>query len=214
MKQTKKAVRVPRAATIIRGIETPPGFEREVTIIDLGWGDVPNVVDCLKLTSPDVRIEIHFTGGRKSYELASGHVYFDTNLGERTLDRTGVEDSFYIDNPLKWSKETLERYGSADPIVAANEKIRKIVTETVPQAQARINRSERVPTIPFTVTPERKAEITELLQSGKTHTFTPSGFGTGYRLTTRRSQWTRPGPAELAKFFGVRAVHLERLDCD
>lgn len=207
---TKRKVRVPRPSTIMRGIKTPEGFEREERTETWQWGagSKPVTYPVLRLFSPDVEIEVHFSGGRDSYELASGHVTFDTAMGRRTFDRTGVEDSFYVNNPAKvtWVNEV-------DPIAEANEEIRRVIEERIPEARERLARSEAVPTIPFTVTPEVKQRITEELLAGRRHSFVPSGFGTGYTLTAHREPYSKPN-AELALFFGVAEVWVSEFDAD
>jgi hypothetical protein len=96
---------IPSVARIMRDIVTPEGFEREIRIEPkTNWSPAIKV---LVLKSSDTLIEIWFDAVGKnrseSYFLASGHVYFDTPAGRRTFDRYGVEDSFYIENPLRWT---------------------------------------------------------------------------------------------------------------
>lgn len=99
---------VPSTARLIRDIKTPEGFEREVrTEPKTNWCPSYKV---LTLRSSDIEITIEFFGGpnrRESYFLANGHVSFDSSAGRRSFDRYGVEDSFYIDNPVKWDNGRL-----------------------------------------------------------------------------------------------------------
>jgi len=265
---------------MLREIETPEGFEREVRVEPkTNWMPAFKV---LALTSPDVEILINFyPNSRDSYSLASGHVSFDTPLGRRTFDRYGVEDSFYIDNPRKWidapragdrvvhgkskmlgtvtqgpgyrefgenrkdsySDETTivwdsadgagtkvvytkrqlsaSKIAKADVIEQANHTIKQILEVRIPEARARLAQSERVPGIPFEVTPERKQEVTRTLASGSAYSFTPSGFGTGYRLFMKRDRYSRgiPGGSERAReeterFFGISPIYVETFDAD
>lgn len=201
--RTKPAV--PTVARMLREIATPEGFEREVrTEPKTQWAPAVKV---LVLKGDGIEIEIWFSGGRDSYSLASGHVTFETSAGRRTFDRYGVEDSFYIDNPAKMG-------GEGDVIQQANEAIRRFVEERVPEARAQLDRSERVPGIPFEVTPERKAAVTEALRGSGRYKFMPSGFGTGYTLTTKATRYGAPAPRELEQFFGLAPLYVEKFDAD
>lgn len=267
-KQSPK-IRVPSISTLLKGIVTPEGFEREETTEVWRWGQKETTYPVLRLTSPDVRIQINFSGGRDSYALADGHVTFDTSQGERTFDRYGVEDSFYIDNPAKassrdrmWSNDrvqlgsrlgtvetspgyrsfgedrkdswedryvvvwddgesstytqkALDRAGvkRASEVEQTNARIRRFLTDDIPQARARIDRSEPVPTTSFMVTPEQKEKVTKTLQAGQPYRFTPAGFGVGLELTAAKQPWAERS-AELARFFGVRTVWVSRFDAD
>jgi hypothetical protein len=137
--------------------------------------------------------------------FATGHVTFTTKLGTRTFDRLGVDDSFYINPPEKGEPGIVE--SSNTTILEQLERITK--------SRETMERSETVPQIGFTVTPERKAEVTRQLKAGKTFSFTSSGFGTGYLLMTRpTSRYSERAKPELAKFFDVPAVYFDRMDCD
>jgi hypothetical protein len=129
---------------------------------------------------------------------ASGHTSFTTSKGTRTFDRTGVEDSFYL-RPADTALDFLA-----------------VVTrqlEKVEESRKRIDASESIPGIPFMVTPESKAQITAALLSGKSHSFYPSGFGTGYVICARPMRHGRSKP-EAAAFFGVDMLFVEALDAD
>lgn len=210
MKASKNTkVRIPRATTIMKGIETPEGFEREQRVETWTWGPDRREYHVLRLTAPGVEIEVHFDGGRESFALASGHVTFDTPLGKRTFDRYGVEDSFYVDNPGKWGD-------GRDPIAQANEEIRRVIEERIPEALERLARSEQLPDIPFSVTPEQKRAVTDRLKLGRGYDFVPAGMGTGYTLTTwqpARDPYAKRSP-ELAKFFDVPDVWVSTFDAD
>lgn len=268
-KQSTK-VRVPRAATIMRGIKTPEGFERqETTDTWTPWGGRERTFPVLTLTSPDVEIRVEFSGGRDSYELATGHVTFDTAMGKRTFDRYGIEDSFYVSNPAEWDSSNMfhgervvlgSRLGTitstpgyrewgekrkdswadeyvvawddgetltytdrqfkragvkrAGPVEQANETIRRVIEERIPEARERLARSEQVPTIPFSVTPEEKARVTEALLNEQRYSFTPGGMGVGYELNASRIWSDSKRSSELARFFGVPEVWVSTFDAD
>ena len=136
---------------------------------------------------------------RWSHEDGHGSVNFDTAQGRRTFDRRGVDDSF------QWRKTH-----SLDKII--NGQLAKVET-----SRARLAASVPVPGLPggWVVTDERKTEVTAKLKAGREATFTPAGFGIGYRLTTRPvHRFSKRGSDALAAFFGVEAVWYDTLDCD
>lgn len=268
-----KMTTVPSVARMMKEIRTPEGFERTTSETWYAGGKEWPV---LKLESPDVSIEIVFTPQRDpyrkdGYDLGSGHVTFKTSAGERTFDRYGVEDSFYVDNPLQWKNDRLwegtrvswlaqrllgtilespgyrsfgpdradsweDRYTilwdngnrvdytesqrkragivRADVIEQVNATIKHFLEVKIPQARARIDKSEHVPGLPFMVTAEDKERITKTLKRGEPHRFMPSGFGTGYTLSRRGTSWSRPAGKELERFFGVHPLHVETFDAD
>jgi len=207
-KKKAKAV-IPSEARLMRDILTPDGFEREVSR-DEQWNN-----NLLTFTNGEITITIRFFSGegrRESIFLASGHVEFKVpGGGVRTYDRYGVEDSFYIDNPAQWPEWRED--GPPDVIVKTNETIRHFIEERIPESLARIARSEQVPTLPFSVTPEQKQGITSQLLSGVSYSFMPSGFGTGYTLHAQRLYMAERSPA-LQKFFDVPCVYVSTFDAD
>lgn len=206
-----KKVVVPSVARMLRDIVTPKGFKREVTTEINRWNSKPYKV--LVLASPSIKIEIYFTGNRKDFFLADGHVSFKADGGWRSYDRYGVEDSFYIENPLQWVGSRWE--DGTDVIARANETIKNFIEVKIPESLALIARSESVPGIPFSVTPERKAAITKALKSKQSNTFMPSGFGIGYTLWTRKiDSFCERGSKEMEKFFGVSPIYISKFDAD
>jgi len=72
-----------------------------------------------------------------------------------------------------------------------------------------------VPGYPFTRQPEWFTKATADLRTGRAVTLTPSGFGVGYRFTTRRiSRFDGRAKVELEQALGVAPLYVETLDCD
>lgn len=128
----------------------------------------------------------------------SGHTAFECEKGRFSFDRYGVSDSFYGDST------------EAPGEVLARE------IERCRVAAERKRGQEPVPVLGFYVTPEKRQEIAQKLRAGKSHTFTPSGFGTGYRLYAGppRRSWDHRGDSKIAAFFGLDSVSYETMDCD
>lgn len=130
----------------------------------------------------------------------SGTTEFVGDQGSwRTFDRRGVEDSFYtgsLRDPAEVVKEQLERI----------EKSREVGKQMI-----------SVPNFGWRVHRDALPKIKEKLRNGGSHFFTPSGFGTGYRVSVRRPSH-RYGveklSAETAAFFDVPVLWAESVDCD
>jgi hypothetical protein len=180
-----------------------PGFT--YSIRTERWSDKLSWAVLQMKNDDGVTIEIHWMAEPEpltSYSMRGhGHTSFTTSQGTRTFDRTGVEDSFYV---------------SVKDDVAAIRKTIERQLEKIAESRARISNSVPVPGIGFLVTPEAKASVTALLKAGKSHSFTPSGFGTGYRLSAgkRKSSWDRRASSEMEAFFDVSPIWLQTLDCD
>lgn len=174
-----------------------------------GWRKmIVNVVKALGLK------DFEGKAGKESYVLAKhdyqhpdhvcftidytgcGHTTFRTVRGMRSYDRLGVEDSFYWNSEEELSRVLLRDLARIDLSRAYHE------------------RAIEVPGIGFTVSPEGRDAIREKLKSGRSHSFHPSGFGTGYVIVpNKRHNYSKASPA-LRKFFGVRALWIYRYDAD
>lgn len=142
------------------------------------------------------------------WSMIEGTTDFTVNTdgtgGSRTFDRTGVDSSFHAD------------------VGETPDDVRRTLLEQIARvasSRERLARSTTVPGLPggWLVTPEQRIEIAKLLRAGKSYSFTPSGFGTGYRLSTDRPGYGRRTglPAETSTFFGVAgSLFYEPLDCD
>jgi hypothetical protein len=146
-----------------------------------------------------IEIRIVLTGMLEgTYDAGSGH----TNFDGCSFDRVGVDDSFHVE--FTDTAETMRV-----KIAQELEKIRV--------SRERRARSEKVPGLPggWLVTPETKAKIGAALQAGRRHSFTPSGFGTGYNVGRAKSGWATRLPDETSQFFGVVGpLYYETMDCD
>lgn len=193
------------AKTFFAALATPTGMTKDVGRSAPEWGEKkghPQVT----FTGDGIEIKV---GGLAITDdgWADGHTSFTTSKGQRTFDRTGVEDSFYVD--------------AKDTVKSVNAKIAEQITR-VAESRARLARSETVPGLPgdWSVTPERRAEVGSALRTGGYHNFTPSGFGIGYCVTTRRPRDMRYGgggmlPLVTSKFFGLtKPLYYTTLDCD
>jgi hypothetical protein len=194
------------AEAVVKGIEIP-GFTSEVTSESWAYGGRKETLPVAKFTGDGITIEVKFNQLASQREklhaydyLASGHTSFTSTQGIRTFDRTGVEDSFYL-NPQ-------------DGLVGLKSKIEAQI-KRVAESRECIKSQVPIPGLGFLVTEQRKAEVTTLLRAGKSTTFTPSGFGVGYRLHHRqRSRWDNRAKPETERFFDVSPIYLEQMDCD
>lgn len=71
-----------------------------------------------------------------------------------------------------------------------------------------------IPGFGFRIHQDNLEAVKKKIQNSGPHTFTPSGFGTGHILSTRGSRYSKPMPAETAKFFGVPVLYDETFDHD
>ena len=202
---------VPTFADVQKGIAVPPGFTAQASREEIWYGGGDH--DILRLTGPDgVEVKIVYYGDPNggSYDVATGHVTFDSDKGRRSFDRHGVSDSFYIRNPERDYNDN-----APDPITQANEAIKDFIEVKIPEARARIAGSEKLPGSSFLVTPQQK----EKLRATGGLTLTPSGFGTGYHFTTTHpsvtaSRGARPASEEQKRFFGLDELWVESFDAD
>jgi hypothetical protein len=199
------------AAAFLAAIPIPEGFTAESFEIE-AWRPGDPGAPAIRYCGNGITIELQTQPSDKpEYVEASGHTSFTSTRGVRTFDRMGVSDSFTVDGA---------RSSTPDTPASAGEKL-LVQIQRVGEARVRLDASLPVPALPggFILTPERQVQLAKLLQEGREISLTPSGFGTGYRLTTlrphrRRALYVKPGAPALAAFFGVRAVWIEPLDCD
>lgn len=187
----------------LAAIPTPDGFVKTDVVEEWSpkqkWPGVQFVGHDGKTT---IKVIMHNV--EDEYAPGTGHTDFVTSRGSFSFDRHGVDDSFYVnaeDTPAKVFDELLNQ-------------IRRVV-----ESRERHLTSETVPFVGYIVTPDRKVEIAATLRSGGVHSFTPSGFGTGYRFSTNRRKvgtWdVKTAPEAFGKFFGVLTpVYYVTLDCD
>jgi len=140
---------------------------------------------------------------KKSHVVYSGHTNFASSKGWRSFDRLGVEDSFYSPYDAKALKDM------PDPSQVIAEQCDRVVKFNEVDA-----RRLDIPGIPYRITPESRVERTAQLKQGKSITFVPSGFGTGLRVSAKRSRHSKPMSAETAQFFDCPALYVETFDHD
>lgn len=135
----------------------------------------------------------------------SGTTNFLYDGTEYTFDRLGIEQSFYFGG--EWdSFKSLSEAAQAQVLRVLNRK--KQLQEqgglvTVPGTRIQITRS-------------KQQELTKQLSSKGRISVYPSGFGTGYTFSKKRtSNWCKPASMELAIFFGsTTKLWMDTIDCD
>ena len=118
-----------------------------------------------------------------------------------TFDRLGVEASFYFEGVDKLPAEVTKQ------------------RQRVKEAQARLASTAEFNLGPvrLMLSPERLQQIVDTIKAGKTHTYMPSGFGTGYYFSIRsniRNRFDRAQASpELVKLVGQQ-VYVSSFDAD
>ena len=118
-----------------------------------------------------------------------------------TFDRIGVDDSFYYETIRQLPKQVEEQ------------------RERVKAAQERLANTESFSLGPVSLmlSPESLQTIVDKLKAGKTHTYHPSGFGTGYYFSTNpkiKNRWdTAKASAQLENLVGAK-VYVSQYDAD
>jgi hypothetical protein len=205
---------------IVDAFQTPDGFIRETgegradrQSHYTEWGGKRTEGRWLRLTSPSVVIVLNYpdksTLCHAGSIIADGHTYYLDPInpdGWYTFDRTGVDDSFYLSAPCDWDKDGLDL---TKKVQEQLDRIRERLAKSL-AAGPRID----IPHTGFSVTQGGKVKITERLLGGQGYSLTPSGFGRGLNLRTRRtSHWDKYRP-DLAAFFGVPEVWVSEFDHD
>jgi hypothetical protein len=187
---------------LVKSIRAPEGFtlETKKVVPDKIAQALPYIEVTLKKEG-EIEIKMEFTlsnHARAEWDknLGSGHTRFKTEKGWLTYDRIGVSDSFYIDIGDDINKKIAEQL----------EKI-KVSLEKHKTTQA-------VPGLGFLLTPETIEKHKKTLSEGGVVSLAPSGFGTGYHLSTRQRPGSHEGSSELAKFFGVDKIFMTEFDHD
>lgn len=154
--------------------------------------------------------------GAKLGTVVSGAGYRGNTPNRKWVDEVVIawdegETTTYTEAQVKRN-----RIVHADVVEQTNATIRRFIEVRIPEARARIARSERVPTTPFSVTPEDKARVVQRLKTDKQYTFMPGGFGTGYTLTrsARTGGYGAKRAPQLEAFFGVKPIYVSTFDAD
>jgi hypothetical protein len=219
----------PMVQSFIAGIETPPGWTKTsgdgwhngFSAEKSSWPGQPwwRETQWVLLTNEDdsIRIAIDVNNGpemhaprgqtpagrrkrAKALISGSGHTLYKNADGQwRTFDRRGVDDSFY-----------LGAYGDNDVNTVVQQQIERIAN-----AKERLKQMLSIPGFGFSIHQDSYGPVKKKLQQGGTHTFTPSGFGIGHRISTnRRTSYSKPLPQETADFFDVKQLWDEQFDHD
>lgn len=154
-----------------------------------------------KLTVPEgqgVDIILTFYKGSKEPRCETR---FRAKGGEYSFDRLGVEDSFYFEDWAKLPQQVSEQ-------VARAKKRQEHLANTT---------AFNLGPVTLMLTPEGLDNIVKTLQAGKTYTYHPSGFGTGYYFSTNariRNRFDRAQASkELVQKVG-KAVYISSFDAD
>lgn len=141
-----------------------------------------------------------FFDAKAEFGAVDGSTSFSVPGGRRTFDRLGVESSFYLNSDATPAKF----------LEVIQEQIARVAKSRAASATALT-----VPGLGWSVQPAQKEEISAKLRAGRSHSFRPSGFGTGHTICVRkRSGWDKRAPAATAEFFGVPALFYSEDDCD
>lgn len=125
-----------------------------------------------------------------------------------TYDRTGVESSFY------WLEMDYGPKPKA-PKLADMAEIVKDHLVRIEKSRDYQKTAISVPQIGFTVSPKTRVEYTQRLKTQGHISFTPSGFGTGYTISTKKLySYSTAASKELVDFWGVGPLWVSTMDCD
>lgn len=164
----------------------------------------------VRLRSPDGLVWIDVDCGAEgeltpNQARCSGHTSYKGKNGVRSFDRRGVEDSFYVRD---W-----------DGKLMTVDELRTTLVDQLGKARAALARDAEampVPGLPggFTLTQaELENRRHQLTKTGYVR-FMPTGFGTGYIVSKKRSRWANKAKKELVDFLGMGDLYVESLDCD
>lgn len=185
----------------MKALRIPAGFQLVLEVEERGWKDhpEPTMVYVLKNNMMEIRFD----------QTGAGHTNFnfeEDEVGRRTwqtFDRRGVEDSFYH-LPL-WDGDKTKYNLNA----IVKEQIRR-VGEYFEYRKTAIP----VPGIPHTISPDRLAMFKARLKTHGQISFHPSGFGTGYIITTKMNRGAKPAPKAMIEFFGVGELFISTIEMD
>jgi hypothetical protein len=179
----------------VKAIQIPEGFTATMETEQRGWNNHPIPTLVYVVTNGDIEIRFDQTG--------AGHTLFNEGGNQLSFDRLGVEDSFYH-LPL-WDGDS----GEYDLNVILQEQLER-VAEYFEYKKTAIS----VPGIPHTISPDRLAMFKARLKKSGQISFMPSGFGTGYVVTTRMVRGAKPASKALNEFFGVGQLFVSTMEMD
>lgn len=177
----------------------------EVNTVDIseesmwqGYTRLKRKVKIVTFRGDDFKLRVECEPGSKYW---CGHTKFQTMYGEKTFDRRGVQDSFYIQM----------HHTTLDVEAILEGQVRQLRG-----SQARILEKEPVPGIGYLIASSDKATIRSTLIQGGTRLFSPSGFGTGKILYhgSKRNSWDTRAPAETEAYFDLDPLYIILTDHD
>ena len=133
--------------------------------------------------------------GTTSFEVAG--------KGWLTFDRRGVESSFYW---KAWD------YKNAPKVVI--EEVMREQCKRIADRRAYYTSAITVPQIGFTVSPDGKTALIEDIRKIGFRNFMPSGFGTGYTISTKQVRYSNRAKPELEEFIGMSPLYVSTFDAD
>ena len=194
----------------IENFNPPEGFTKEVTEYKQSWDGDRSIRQLILTNKKDeITIEIMFYANTSQYDIDRhgsfsyvGHTGFNTSKGWKTFDRTGVEDSFCGGEKVEEWEEPLDKEieNQLAKIKASRERAAKTISLPVPLSG-------------WSRTPEEIEELKVRLRTKGAAQFYPSGFGTGYNISTKKTRFAKSAPA-LADFLEIPALYYETFDHD
>jgi hypothetical protein len=177
----------------VKKIKVPDGFS--AAWVDDDWDRSHKVF----VVKKEGEVELIFRPG------CDGTTKFKAGGTWRSFDRRGVESSFYW-APLYDGDER----PSADDLIAG--ELRRVADKV-----AYYETAVKVPDVGYTVSPDGVARLKKELKERGYLSFSPSGFGTGYRVLKKRpahSYGVRRAKPELENFLEVSPLWIESFDAD
>jgi hypothetical protein len=181
-------------------IKLPEGYNfADTSLLGAGYGDII-------IRSDDGNTELSFSmlkPNESDWSKYEGEVFYKVpgKSGVYTLGRTGVDSGIFT----SWN----------DPLTDVNKMIAERIAE-VEKHRSNILGSVSVPVGDgsWHVNPERLEKMKSDLTAGKTLTFAPHGFGTGYYLSAKPSRYSKPASDVTNEAFGGMRLFYDTYDAD
>jgi len=217
---------VKRLEKFFSTIKTPEGYERTCEMPEVGkeydsWADHDTGV--LRVTGEDAAVVFRASFYKNKLSI-SGTTEFKDDGVWYSFDRRGIEDSFYMEQEsAKVVKAKIKRWGieggwGYQAESNTNNGGQAMLEKQTKRAKDYMEGQKGKLTVPHyghRISPERKEEIKKKIL-GRGHTFAPSGMGTAYHVSTRKtSRFDSTVPTEVANFFGIdRQLYASHQDWD